>query len=306
MTAKSETLGRLHEKEARSVHPFIGTVEFSDLAATTLKSDIPYVTSSNEKPAIVMALSGFSTTAYEDQSVFLFTTSQKDSTFDLLCDTWLSRSANITRSIKANWLELQHKHTGSGVWQHGEWISKKDDSAPTDCNTADAIIEFAKPYDAAPEVVVFISGFHADHRKHLRVKIGTDNITTTGFTLKVRTWDNSKLFNIKVSWIAYPADLPGVHSGSVNTNQFRTWENAQHINMGYEAFPPGKFGKSPKVMVGFNVLDLACKKDQNIKAFVSNLSQVGMCWNTDSWGETVNYGAGLSYLAIASEDSGQN
>lgn len=59
-----------------------------------------------------------------------------------------------------------------------------------------------------------------------------------------------------------------------------------------------KFSKPPKVMVGLNHLNFAGRKEHNIKAFVSNVTHLGMCWNADSWGETVNHGAGISYLAI--------
>lgn len=286
-------------REIQKSRPSIGSLSYPENVGMHVPSDISYSTPAVVgKPGIAVALKGFSTSARENQILFVSPANQNDSTFDMQLNSWHSTSM---RSVQIDWLELLAEHTQDGLWQHGHWTSFIH-AKSGNCNQVNAKIKFGKPYDEAPKVVVFLSGIQANCNYQLRFNIRAEDVTTTGFKLKGGTWCDSILFNLKITWISYASSLKGVHSGKVYTMSYRTHEHPQHLNMGYEAFPAGTFTKPPKVMVGFKHLDLACNREQNIKGFVSNVNQLGMCWNTDSWGETINLGAGLSYLAIEESD----
>ncbi|RPA72169.1 hypothetical protein BJ508DRAFT_335300 [Ascobolus immersus RN42] len=253
-------------------------------------------------PQIAVALTGFSIDGNLDKfkggvaGLFISPTNQRKSEFDMHLATKRHTSYLIADSIRFDWLELQACHTNDGLWQHGHWSLDATAWLEADGlhngDEGHAFITFEAAYEEVPSVVLFVTGFGASPR-NLRLAVSAEDITTTGFRLEPTTWRDTLLFEFTVAWVAYPSATKGICSGSISAKP----EEPQQINMGYEAFPPGMFTKPPKVMVGLNYLDLE-HRQQNIKCFVSNVTHLGMCWNADSWGETINHGAGISYLAI--------
>jgi len=64
-------------------------------------------------------------------------------------------------------------------------------------------ITFPKPFDAKPEVVIAVSNIDASKETNLRFSFKTIGVSRDGFTLQVKTWDDSKIHGIGGSWIAY-------------------------------------------------------------------------------------------------------
>lgn len=296
--AQQSLCNELRSQVSPAARPVVNSVllpeEIHTMSTTTTQYATPRKEITEGKPGIAVAIKGFSLTKVRNQFLFAFATNQNISNFEAQLFGW------DLKDIHLDFLEIPEHNTRDGLWQYGQWIS--NDNPQTEeqmiCNEFDSPISFSTPFEQAPKVALFLSGFHADSSKNLRLCFWTENVTQTGFQIKGHAFGDSVLFNLKVTWIAYASTLKGVHSGRVDTGKFRTWEQPQHLNMGYEPFPANTFSNPPKVMVGFNYLDLKAGTEQNIKGYVSNVNQLGMCWNTDSWGKTVNYGAGLSYIAI--------
>lgn len=259
-------------------------------------------TSAYGKPDISLAVTSFSFSAQGAPAFMISPAHQTISGFDVL----LTKGKNSRlKSLSFAWLELSPNTVSSRLWQHGRCII--GGKAPTFSEARDegysvgalpTSILFEHPFDVPPKVVLFLAGI-LSNRNTCRLTISSTKITERGFSILIGSgFGLLKTDKVKISWIAYSSKLRGVHSGSVDTAQFRTTSQPQTFNMGYEAFPEGMFKKAPKVLVGLNHFDLMAGKEQNLKCFASNVNQLGMCWNTDSWGDTVVYSAGLSYLAI--------
>ncbi|RPA77472.1 hypothetical protein BJ508DRAFT_417077 [Ascobolus immersus RN42] len=280
-------------------HPAFGCLSFKPVSTVlriTPKVDIPYVTSrevSVSKPGVVVAIKGFSKPhTNPDLCVFVTPTNFRDSLFDLHFTGW---TANELKHVDVDWLEVPKEHTKTGIWQHGE--HEFDFATAAAPEFLISFIKFSRPFISPPNVVVWLSGIHTDGATNLRIECTMGDIKSEGFYAVARSWD-TKLYSVKISWVAYDSNLKGVYSKKVSTTEFRTSAQPQHFNTQYTAFPPGQFTKAPKVMVGATYIYQAYDRDQNVKVFASDITHLGMNWNANSWGNTINHQMGLTYLAI--------
>lgn len=63
------------------------------------------------------------------------------------------------------------------------------------------LIQFNPDFSETPSVVLGLTNldFH-----NVRIHAKVENVTKTGFTMSIRTWDDTILYNAGVSWMACP------------------------------------------------------------------------------------------------------
>ena len=64
-------------------------------------------------------------------------------------------------------------------------------------------IAFPKPFDAKPEIVIAVSMLDASKDTNVRYAFKTIGVSRDGFTLQVKTWEDTKIHAIGGTWIAY-------------------------------------------------------------------------------------------------------
>lgn len=64
-------------------------------------------------------------------------------------------------------------------------------------------VNFLNPFESRPEVIVNVSTLDADKATNVRYNVEATAISRDGFTIKITTWDDSKVFGIGGNWIAY-------------------------------------------------------------------------------------------------------
>jgi hypothetical protein len=64
-------------------------------------------------------------------------------------------------------------------------------------------IHFAEPFAKKPKIILTITQLDSDKNVNLRYKPEAISISRDGFTLKVSTWADSKIFSLSGSWLAY-------------------------------------------------------------------------------------------------------
>ena len=64
-------------------------------------------------------------------------------------------------------------------------------------------ITFATPFESKPEIVISVSSLDASKETNLRYSVKAIGVSRDGFTLQVKTWDDSKIFGIGGTWMAY-------------------------------------------------------------------------------------------------------
>jgi len=64
-------------------------------------------------------------------------------------------------------------------------------------------IAFSKPYEAKPIVLLTVTMVDSDKGSNTRYSVEPVSISRDGFTVKITTWGDSKLFGVAGTWIAY-------------------------------------------------------------------------------------------------------
>ena len=66
-------------------------------------------------------------------------------------------------------------------------------------------INFAKPFAAPPHVIVSLVGVDASNGGNLRVFASVSAVDEHHFDVTVKTWNDTRLATVEVSWIAVEA-----------------------------------------------------------------------------------------------------
>lgn len=63
-------------------------------------------------------------------------------------------------------------------------------------------MSFERPFSGSPVVQVGITGFDMDNSANARLNVDIVSIDDAGFEIELRTWLNSRLWSVDLSWIA--------------------------------------------------------------------------------------------------------
>jgi hypothetical protein len=63
-------------------------------------------------------------------------------------------------------------------------------------------IKFDTPFEKTPEIILSVSQLDADKNSNLRYKAEAVSVSKDGFTIKVRTWADSRIFSMSGYWLA--------------------------------------------------------------------------------------------------------
>lgn len=63
-------------------------------------------------------------------------------------------------------------------------------------------VVFSEPFRAAPMVQVSLSLWDMDQGANVRADISADAITETGFDLVFRTWSDTRVARVRMTWLA--------------------------------------------------------------------------------------------------------
>jgi hypothetical protein len=159
-------------------------------------------------------------------------------------------------------------------------------------------IEFDYAFDKPPNVVVWLNQLDLDSGRTVWIKTYASHVTATGFIVHIDTWEHSIIYGAGASWIACPADHPGVFSGNVCIKDYRDWRSPSLTNGGNVTFPKDLFQSAPKVLLAVNYLDFDHRHNIRFRAFADQVWQGGMKWHVNSWEDTVCYNASCAFLAL--------
>jgi len=92
--------------------------------------------------------------------------------------------------------------------QSGQWTTKVGDAGYNlDTNTGERSmtieVDFKNPYDVKPKVMISVTHSDADKSFNSRYNVEVLSVSRDGFTVKIRTWADSKVYSISGYWLAY-------------------------------------------------------------------------------------------------------
>ncbi|KAF8803296.1 hypothetical protein BYT27DRAFT_6742060 [Phlegmacium glaucopus] len=171
----------------------------------------------------------------------------------------------------------------------------KNPSSPHSLRINSKRINFEPPFVTPPKVVAFFNLLDMDQKQGCRIRTTTSEIDRIGFTLTIESWGDTTLRCARACWIAYPEDRRHIFSASVNTRGIspmgKEWKNAIK-------YTDVKFWRTPDVFVALNEIDSDGQFDLRIKAYVANVTTIGLTWHIDTWSDSVLRSAGATIIAV--------
>jgi hypothetical protein len=70
-------------------------------------------------------------------------------------------------------------------------------------------VNFLKPFEDKPDVVVGVSAIDAVSGSNLRYSLKAKSVSRDGFTVEVKTWGDSKILSIGGFWVAHSNPMMG-------------------------------------------------------------------------------------------------
>ena len=169
----------------------------------------------------------------------------------------------------------------------------------TDPNAPASVrIDFERPFSTPPKVVVFFNSIDLDRSRNWRLETTATGIDAKGFTLIIETQSDTIFYAARVGWIAYPEDHEHIFSRSINTTSVRPRDQPRQKNSNEIGFTAVEFWKQPSVFIALNSLDIECRANLRVNAYVDRVSTTGLVWHIDTWDNTVLYSAGATIIAF--------
>lgn len=66
----------------------------------------------------------------------------------------------------------------------------------------DRAIVFQTPLIGTPIIQANLAAIDSDATPNLRVELLVTNVTSTGFTLRIHAWADTRLFRVRANWLA--------------------------------------------------------------------------------------------------------
>jgi len=169
-------------------------------------------------------------------------------------------------------------------------------------HTVNSHINFPNAFSTTspPTVLLFVKSIDMSKSHNWRLATSVSNASATGFDITINTLGDTQSYGTAVTWLAFPASKPAVCGGTIDTGN-TSHKGSQLQRSGQVQFPADKFGAGivpSRVMVAVNGFDFGHGKDLRIKAYVDHVTERGFEWHAESWGDSLFYQAGLSWVAF--------
>lgn len=104
--------------------------------------------------------------------------------------------------ILSSALFLHAQEMVSGQWR----LTQSDGGFSLNSGNGDRImqkeIRFAKPFESKPDVSIMVSFLDVDRNQNIRYDVKAISVSRDGFVIRVKTWNDTKIFGIGGYWFA--------------------------------------------------------------------------------------------------------
>lgn len=134
--------------------------------------------------------------------------------------------------------------------------------------------------------------WHGD--EWMSIKCYADQITSNSFHLKIESWCDRKFTNVRVQWLAYPAEENGkrVKAGR------NTVMGAQKEVTNRAPFYGQPFKNTPSTFIAISEIDFNIRKNLRFYAGASAPNNRELEWKYGTWDDTIMHHAEVQWLAI--------
>ncbi len=90
----------------------------------------------------------------------------------------------------------------SGVWSVSPSLSNYSLDSNNGERSMTIEIRFKNPFRQKPNIFISVSQIDSDKETNVRYHVEAISVSRDGFTLKVKTWADSKIFSLSGYWLA--------------------------------------------------------------------------------------------------------
>lgn len=158
-------------------------------------------------------------------------------------------------------------------------------------------ITFSYIFPKIPQVAVFVNFVDMDSGRNTRIVANAMNVSPSGFLLELGTYGDSKLWKLRVSWVA--SIHPSVQI--VNLSLGGTGEVLPKVARVRVSYPHPVMLSSalPTICVGMNHLDMGKKNNRRLKIDVEKVTNMDTTLAIHMWDDTVSWQIGVSVLILS-------
>lgn len=185
-----------------------------------------------------------------------------------------------------------------------DWGTHQIDMNPDPLpGTKNCRIRFFREYVCPPVVVVWLNRLDMSSSTKWCVNVTASHVSTAGFMLNVNTWNESRVYGVGVTWIAYSpkSECVWVWSGILGGG-LRGSPMSKRGMKGIELFPEQKtkVKTTPTVLMGISGFDVDNSGDLRVRLDRADVTDWGMYWSfTGVFMDTQLDNAVGQYLAFA-------
>lgn len=111
--------------------------------------------------------------------------------------------AVVTIFIALTAMVSAQSHVQSGTWSVNPSVAGYNMDKNTGERTMTIDVEFPKPFDTKPTIFLSVTQLDTDKDANSRFNVEAMSVSRDGFTIKVRTWADSKVYSISGYWLAH-------------------------------------------------------------------------------------------------------
>lgn len=158
-----------------------------------------------------------------------------------------------------------------------------------------------KKYDTAPRVPFGLTSLDMDCSKNIRISASVSDITQEHFKAGLNSWGDSILWAASMTYVEAGPGFEALQTGTFNTTEVGKWQDHAQLNSKRIAFGQAFQGQPPKVICWLNTVDMDQNSNWRCKAYITDVDTNGFTAHIDTWGDTIMYQAGLTWLAYPAD-----
>lgn len=187
------------------------------------------------------------------------------------------------------------KSPSDSVFQVGSFNTMDCRPWSKPATTTNKRIKFPTRFTTKPIILIWLNWIDCDRRYSASLKAYAKDIDVEGFTICIDSISDTVLYSGGASWIAYPADMADVCSGTIERHRGNPSERFEYF--GSVPFDENLF-MTPEPYLAISWIDFAPGQDVNFNLTIDSVDRGQFKWRMNSAIDSMCRGLGATYLLI--------
>lgn len=153
---------------------------------------------------------------------------------------------------------------------------------------------FSQSFPTPPKVCIWLQAFEWTGGDFISIKCYPQEVSCDSFVMRVESWANRRFRNVKLQYLAYPAEEDGkrVKSGRNTVNRAQKEQSLQYPYYG------GPFKNTPKTFIAISEIDFGIDKNLRFRCSANAPNNEQLAWKFGTWDDTNMDHAEVQWIAL--------